>query len=88
MRFLLRAPQAGTVLGLRVFLHATNQLACLMTTTGPFDLPRGEQAIAIVFDEAGDCGVPLTVATMAFVVEGPEQVASRQMWRLAYTFTP
>lgn len=89
MRFNLRAQEAGPVLGVRVFLHATNMVACLTATTGPFALARGEtREVAVVFDQSDDCLVPLTIANMAFVVEGPIQVSSRQTWALAYTFAP
>lgn len=87
MRFTLRAQEAGPVLGVRVFLHATNMIACLTATSGPFALARGEtREVAVVFDQSDDCGVPLTIANMAFVVEGPIQVSSRQTWSLAYAF--
>lgn len=89
MRFSLRAQEAGTVLGVRAFLHATNLQACLLTTTGPFELARGEtRQLAIVFDQSDNCPIPLTIATMAVVVEGPVQVASRRAWTLTYTFAP
>lgn len=87
MRFSLRAQEAGPVLGVRVFLHATNMIACLTANTGPFNLARGEQReVAVVFDEADNCGVPTDIANMALVVEGPIQVSSRQTWSLTYTF--
>jgi hypothetical protein len=89
MRFSLRAQEAGSVLGVRVFLHATNMVACLTATTGPFTLARAEtREIVVVFDQADNCGVPLTIANMALVVEGTIEVSSRQTWSLAYTFAP
>lgn len=89
MRFTLRAQEAGPVLGVRVFLHASNMIACLTATTGPFSLARGEtRDVAVVFDQSDDCLVPLTIANMALVVEGPAEVSSRQTWSLAYTFVP
>jgi hypothetical protein len=89
MRFQLRAQEAGSVLGVRAFLHATNLVACLLATSGPFALGRGEtREISIVFDRSDDCGVPLTVATMAFVVEGPMETASRRAWTVTYNFVP
>ena len=89
MRFSLRAQEAGPVLGVRVFLHATNLVACLIADVGPFDLARGEvRELAVVFAQAEGCGVPLTIANMALVVEGPGQVASRQTWSVSYAFTP
>jgi hypothetical protein len=87
MRFSLRAQEAGPVLGVRVFLHATNQVACLIADVGPLDLARSEvRELAVVFDQAEGCGVPFTIANMALVVEGPGQVASRQTWSISYTF--
>ena len=89
MRFTLRAQEAGPVLGVRVFLHATNMIACLTASTGPFDLARGEtREITVVFDEADNCGVPTDIANMALVVGGPVQIESRQTWSLTYTFAP
>lgn len=89
MRFSLRAQDAGPVLWVRAFLHATNLQACLMTTTGPFELARGEtRELSIVFDESDNCLVPLTMTTMAVVIEGPAPVASRRAWRVSYAFTP
>lgn len=87
MAFLLRAQEAGHVLGVRAFLHATNLQACLLAETGPFDLASGEiRTLLIEYDQAADCGVPLTIATMAVVVEGTVEVASRRAWTVAYTF--
>lgn len=89
MRFSLRAQDAGTVLAVRAFLHATNLQACLLTTTEPFQLARGEtRELSIVFDQSDNCPIPLTIATMAVVVEGPAQVASRRTWTVSYTFAP
>jgi hypothetical protein len=87
MQFLLRAQDAGHVLGVRAFLHATNLKACLIAESGPFDLARGEvRTLSIVYDQSDDCGVPLTIATMAVVVEGTVEVASRRAWQVTYTF--
>ena len=88
MRFSLRAPRSGSVLGMRVFLHATNLVACLSADTGPFVLAQGEQQVTVVFDESDDCPVPLSIQNLAAVVEGTSEVASRQTWSLSYTFAP
>lgn len=89
MHFLLRARDPGPVLTVRAFLHATNLQACLFADTGPFQLGQDEaRPLSLVFDRSDGCGVPLTIATLAVVVEGPVQVASRQTWSLAYTFRP
>jgi hypothetical protein len=88
MQFLLRAHEPGHVLGVRAFLHAaTNLRACLLAETGPFDLARGEvRTLSIAFDRFDDCGIPLTIATMAVVVEGTVEVASRRAWQVTYRF--
>lgn len=87
MQFLLRGQEAGHVLGVRAFLHATHLRACLLAETGPFDLARGEvRPLSIEFDRFDDCGVPLTIATMAVVIEGTGEVASRRAWQVTYTF--
>jgi hypothetical protein len=89
MQFTLRAQDAGHVLGVRAFLHATNLQACLLAQTGAFDLARGEvRPLAIVFDRTEACGMPLTIATMAVVMEGTVEVASRRAWAVTYTFRP
>jgi hypothetical protein len=89
LTFRLEPPTTGQVLGVRVFLHATNLIACLWTETGPFLLEGGvSRTLEIPFDRADRCGTPTTIATMALVVEGPSQVASRQTWSLTYTFNP
>jgi hypothetical protein len=90
MRFSLRAQAPGPVLGVRVFLHATNLLACLQATHGPFELAAGEtREVSVTFDHADDrCPIPLDIINMALVVEGPGQVASRQTWSVTYTFVP
>lgn len=89
MRFSLRAQEAGPVLYVNAFLHATNLQACLIAGTGAFPLGQNEtRMLELVFDRSDDCAVPLTIATMAVVVEGPVQIASRQAWSVQYTFTP
>ena len=89
IRFSMRAPEAGTVLYVAAFLHATNLRACLLGRTDGFTFGAGEtRVVEVVFDSADDCQVPLTVATLAVVVEGTVQVASRRAWTLAYGFSP
>lgn len=89
MRFRLVPPQSGPVLFVRAFLHASNRQACLFTESGPFTLTAGQpRDLDIVFDRADRCGVPLTIETMAVVVEGTVEVASRQEWTIAYTLRP
>jgi hypothetical protein len=89
MRFSLRGEAGGPVLWFRAFLHATNLRACLQAATGPFELPpRQTREVMIVFDRSEDCGTPLDIATLAVVVEGPAEVASRRTWAITYRFLP
>lgn len=89
MRFRLAPTQSGPVLYVRAFLHASNRVACLSAETGPFTLTAGQpRDLEVVFDRADRCGVPLTIETMAVVVEGTVEVASRQEWTLSYTLRP
>ena len=79
----------GPVLGSVAFLHATNKRACLIARGGPFALQAGQQRrLDVVFDESDACGTPVDIATMAVVVEGTIEVASRQEWAVRYLFTP
>jgi hypothetical protein len=89
MRFLLRPSASGHALYFRVFLHDTRMQACLMHSTGPFELRAGQDsALDFVLDDSDACRMPATIATMAAVVEGTVEVASRQEWGVAYTFQP
>jgi hypothetical protein len=89
MRVSLRGEAGGPVLFSRAFLHATNQRACLQAATGPFELQPGQvRELVVVFDRSEDCGVPLEIATLAVVVEGPVQVSSRRAWAVSYRFEP
>jgi hypothetical protein len=89
MTFALNPPSDGPVLYARMYLHATNLQACLWGEIAPFtvraDVPL---TIELPTDRADRCGTPTTIATMAVVVEGPVQVASRQTWSLRYVFAP
>jgi hypothetical protein len=85
----LHPRSTGHVLYARVYLHATTQIACLWGQTSPFDLQAGVAArVEVLLDNADRCGTPVTLATMAGIVEGPMEVASRQEWTLHYTFAP
>jgi hypothetical protein len=89
MTFRLEPPSDGPVLYARVYLHATNLIACLWGETAPFTLQaRASGVIEIPLERADSCGTPATMATMAVVVEGPVQIASRQTWSLHYVFAP
>jgi hypothetical protein len=85
----LHPPSTGHALYARVFLHASNQIACLLGQTGAFELEAGvPKRIEVVLDGADRCRTPVTFATMAGVVEGPVEVSSRQAWSLHYVFAP
>jgi hypothetical protein len=89
MTFRLDPPSDGPVLYARVYLHATNLIACLWGETAPFAVQaRLPTVMEIPLDRADRCGSPNTMATLAVVVEGPVQVASRQTWSLYYVFAP
>ena len=89
MTFQLAPPSDGAVLYMRIYLHATNLVACLSGETAPFVVQAGTlRTVEIPIDRADRCGTPTTIATMAAVVEGPVQVASRQTWSLHYVFAP
>lgn len=89
MTFRLDPPSDGPALYARVYLHATNLIACLWGETAPFALQaRASSVIEIPLERADRCGTPATMATMAVVVEGPIQIASRQTWSLHYVFAP
>jgi hypothetical protein len=63
--------------------------ACLWGESPPFAVQAGvPRTIEVSFDGADRCGTPTTIATMAAVVEGGIQVASRQTWSLHYVFAP
>jgi hypothetical protein len=89
MTFRLDPSSDGPVLYMRVYLHATNLLACLWSETAPFDLKAGVSSVVeLALTRADRCGVPATIATMAAVVEGPTQIESRQTWSVHYSFVP
>jgi hypothetical protein len=85
----LEPPADGPVLHARIYLHATNLVACLWGEIAAFTVRAGTpQTMDVSIDQADRCGTPATIATMAAVVEGPIQVASRQTWSLHYVFAP
>jgi len=89
MTFRLDPSADGPVLYARVYLHATNLIACLWGETAPFAVQaRQPTVMEIPLDRADRCGSPNTMATLAMAVEGPVQVASRQTWSLYYAFAP
>jgi hypothetical protein len=85
----LDPPSDGAVLYTRIYLHATNLIACLLGETAPFTVhARVPSVVEITLDRSDRCGTPTTIATMAAVVEGPIEVSSRQTWSLHYVFAP
>ena len=85
----LDPPSDGPVLYVRTYLHATSLIACLWGETGPMPVQAGTARIVeISLDRTDRCGTPTTIATMAAVVEGPIEVASRQTWSISYRFAP
>lgn len=86
----LQSPTGGPVLYVRVFLHDGATLrACLVGETGPLSLRPGVvERVDVALDEADDCRTPTDIRTMAAVVEGTIEVASRQEWGVRYAFLP
>ena len=89
MVFRLTPSGTGPVLRFLVFLHAASKQACFMAATGPFALRAGDETtFQVVLDPSDDCLTPLAITDLAASVEGPVEVASRQEWRIGYTFAP
>lgn len=89
MRFALLSPVGGPVMYVRVFLHETSQRACLLGQSGPSVLRAGQtEDVEVVLDQADQCRTPSDIRTMAAVVEGTIEVASRQEWGIRYTLSP
>jgi hypothetical protein len=89
MTFSLTPPSDGPVLYARLYLHATNLQACLWGEIASFTVrARVPVTIEMPLDRADRCGTPTDIATMALVVEGTMEVASRQTWTLRYLFAP
>ena len=86
MRFRLLSASGGPVLDAIGFLHATNKVACLRGSTGPFNLQAGVPAeVLIPFDEAdAACGIPATIANMKVVLSAPVQTDGLQEWAIRY----
>lgn len=89
LRFLLRPSGSGPALNFRVFLHDTSLRACLLSSSGPFELRAGDEvALDLVLDQSDRCATPTRIATMAAIVEGTVEISARQEWGLSYTFRP
>jgi hypothetical protein len=89
IRLALQPSSGGPVLYVRVFLHSLSQQACLIGQTGPLVLQAGTtESVEVLLDQADECRTPVDIRTMAAVVEGTVEVASRQQWGITYTFSP
>lgn len=85
----LQSPAGGPVQYVKVFLHSTSLRACLFGQTEPLTLRAGTtETVEVVLDQADACRTQVDIRTMAAVVEGPVEVASRQEWEIRYTFSP
>lgn len=89
MVFRLAPSGTGPVLRFAVFLHAASKQACFVASTGPFALRAGEETtLQVVLDPSDPCLTPLTITDLEANVEGTVEVASRQEWKIGYTFAP
>jgi hypothetical protein len=89
MVFRLTPSGTGPVLRFVVFLHAGSKQACFVASTGPFALRAGEETtFQVVLDPSEACLTPVAITDLAANVEGTVEVASRQEWRIGYTFAP
>ena len=86
----LSPPADGPVLYVRIYLHSQrNGMACLWGETGPFVVRAGQPLnVEVPLGNADVCNTPETLVSMDGIVEGPVQVASRQVWLLHYVFGP
>jgi hypothetical protein len=81
----------GPVLYVRVYLHSQrNGVACLWGEAPGFTVAAGRtQTVDVPIDRSDSfCAPSETLVSMDGIVEGPVQVASRQVWTLYYVFTP
>lgn len=89
MVFRLAPSGTGPVLRFVVFLHSDSKRACFVAATGPFALRAGEDTtLQVVLDPSDPCETPVSITDLATNVEGTVEVASRQEWRIGYTFAP
>ena len=81
----------GPVLYVRVYLHSQrNGVACLWGEAPGFTVAAGHtQTVEVPIDRSDSfCAPPEALVSMDGIVEGPVQIASRQVWTLYYVFTP
>lgn len=82
----LLSPTGGPVIGGVFYLHSSNMRACLMGRAGAFDLAPGtKRRIDIVLDQSDECATPTDIRTADASIEGPNGIAARQEWGVAYT---
>jgi hypothetical protein len=86
----LQPPSDGPVLYVRIFLHSQrNGVACLWGESGAFTVQAAQsRLVEVPIDRSDACGTPETLVAMVGIVEGPVQIASRQVWTLRYVFAP
>ena len=85
--FDLEPSASGHVLYVVGFLHSLDLRACHVARLEPLELEGGRtRRITLAFEPLG-CP-PHDIATMAVVVEGSVEVASRQEWSVRYQFRP
>jgi hypothetical protein len=89
IRLALQSATGGPALYVRVFLHNAGLRACLIGQTGPQVLRAGQaEELEVRLDQADECRTPADIRTMAAVVEGTVEIASRQEWGIRYTLLP
>lgn len=82
----LLSPTGGPVIGGVFFLHNSGLRACLAGRLGAFELVAGiRRRVDVVLDPSDECTTPVDIRTAAAAVEGPNGIAARQEWGVAYT---
>lgn len=86
VRLDLLSATGGPVTGLNFFLHDASLRACLIGRLGAFELTAGRtQRVDVLLDQADQCGTPADIRTADAALEGPNGIAARQEWGVAYT---
>lgn len=87
IRFRLIPALDGPALFTRAWLFSSDRRACLTADGERMALKGGVAAdVDMTFDRADDCGVPLDVSHLKFVIEGPVPVSSSREWGIRYAF--
>ena len=83
-------PAVGRSRALRAALSARDEPAGVSVGRDRAFVVRARVPVTIEMplDRADRCGTPTDIATMALVVDGTIEVASRQTWTLRYLFAP